>query len=85
MEILIEIIGSLLEELFGMTIESRRVPRVVKTVLTSLVCLPLAVIGLLLVISGLRKGDSGTAVAGGLIALLMGWLYFLGLRRIWKR
>ncbi|MBQ3940486.1 MAG: hypothetical protein II723_05170 [Oscillospiraceae bacterium] len=85
MEILIEIIGSLLEELFGMTIESRRVPRVVKTVLTSLVCLPFAVIGLLLIISGLRKGNRGTAVAGGLIALLMGWLYFLGLRRIWKR
>lgn len=85
MDILIEIIGSLLEELFGMTIESRRVPRVVKTVLTSLVCLPLAVIGLLLIISGLRKGDRGTAVAGGLIALLMGGLYFLGLRRIWKR
>ncbi len=85
MEILIEIIGAVLEELFGLTLESERVPKIAKTVLISLVCLPLGVIGLLFVISGLCKGEAGIAVGGGMIAAFMLTGFAVLLRRNWKK
>ena len=85
MEILFEVIGAVLEELFGLTLESGRVPRVIKTVLVGLLCVPLSVICILILISGIRESDSAKALAGGLIAALMLTTGGILTRRIWKR
>ena len=85
MEILIEIIGAVLEELFGVTLESGRVPRIVKTVLISLLCVPLAVICILILVSGIREHDGAEALAGGLVAALMLTAGAILMRRVWRK
>ena len=85
MEILIELIGAVLEEVFGLTLESGRVPRIVKTVLVSLLCVPLAVVCIIIMITGIRDGDGSNALVGGLVAALMLTAGAVFVRRIWKR
>lgn len=85
MEILIELIGAVLEEVFGLTLESGRVPRIVKTVLVSLLCVPLAVVCIIIMITGIRDGDGTKALVGGLVAALMLTAGAVLVRRIWKR
>ena len=85
MEILIELIGAVLEEVFGLTLESGRVPRIVKTVLVSLLYVPLAVVCIIILFSGIRDGDGTNALVGGLVAALMLTAGAVLVRRIWKR
>ena len=84
MEILVELIGAALEALFGIAMESSRVPRIIKSVLTSLLLVPFIVIILLFLIRFVREPDMTGIILTAFCLILVTLLYARGLYKIWK-
>ena len=85
MDFLVELVMELLGEVFGVAIESPRVPKIIRTVAVCLLCVPLSVIMLILMVGGIRDRNIGFVVWCALVAVMMLGALAVLLRRIWKR
>ncbi|MBR3268674.1 MAG: hypothetical protein IKI58_08135 [Oscillospiraceae bacterium] len=85
MEFLVEFIMELLGEIWGETVNSKRVPKVIRTVVFCLFWVPLLVLaGLLLWLMISGRNTLGCVLTGACVLLLTGFGIVM-IRRIWKR
>ena len=85
MEVLFEILGEVAEGVFDWIISSPKVPRIVRAIAVTALCMPMIAIFLWLGFGWLRDGRLFAAVFCGLIAVLMSGVEMVLLARIFRR
>ncbi len=85
MEILFEILGEVAEAVFDWIISSPKVPRIVRAIAVSVLCMPIIALFLWLGFGCLRDGRLLVTAFCGLLAVLMSGVEMVLLARIFRR
>ncbi|MBR6107952.1 MAG: hypothetical protein IKQ39_08090 [Oscillospiraceae bacterium] len=85
MDFLVEFIMELLGEIMGEAIGSPRVPKVIRSVLICLLCVPLTILFLILLAGEIRDRNTAGSIFTALVIVIMTAMAVALLRRVWKR
>ena len=85
MEILVEVIGSVLEAVFGSVLGCRRIPRFARTMFLSILLMPFIVLCAILLAKFLCRTEWTGAFLMAFCTALLTALYVVSLRKIWRQ